>query len=118
MEFFKINSKTIQSPNEINNTFEDLDVIERTMDGTMVVDIIGKKRIVNVNWNYLTKENMTLLSEEIKSSTFVTISFIDKETGTLTTMTSKPKNLSYSPYYDWVNDKVLWKDVSLSFVER
>ena len=58
--FFKINSKTIKAPTELTCTTEVLDKSERTMDGTMVVDVIGRKRKVEVAWKYLSKEDMTL----------------------------------------------------------
>ena len=54
--FFKINSKTIKAPTELTCTTEVLDKSERTMDGTMVVDVIGRKRKVEVAWKYLSKD--------------------------------------------------------------
>ena len=65
--FFKINSKTIKAPTELTCTTEVLDKSERTMDGTMVVDVIGRKRKVEVAWKYLSKEDMGLLTAETKS---------------------------------------------------
>ena len=118
MEFFKINNKTIASPTEISNSFESLDKQERTMDGTMVVDEIGKKNKVDVKWEYLSKEDMKTLTNELWSSTFVTVSFRDKDSGDLVTMHAVGKDLSYSPHYNWVRSCLMWKSVSVSFVER
>ena len=53
MEFFKINGKSIKAPTEISISYEELDKAERTVDGTMVVDIVGTKRRVDVSWEYL-----------------------------------------------------------------
>ncbi|UKI51840.1 MAG: hypothetical protein L6V79_06680 [Clostridium sp.] len=64
--FFKINSKTIKAPTELTCSTEVLDKSERTMDGTMVVDVIGRKRKVEVAWKYLSKEDMGLLTAETK----------------------------------------------------
>ena len=118
MEFFKINGIAIASPTEISISLESLDRAERTMDGTMVVDIIGEKRNVEVRWEYLTKENMNKLSAAIKNSQFATISFHDKETGNIVTMVARGENFAYMPYFDWAKNKLLWKSVVVLFKER
>lgn len=118
MEFFRINSKLIKSPTSISLSYENLDKSERTMDGTMVVDIIGKKRKVSVSWEYLSKEDMAMLSTEIKASAFSTITFVDNQTGGSITIAAKASDLDYSPHYDWVNSKIMWKSVNISFIER
>ena len=116
--FFKINSKTIKAPTELTCSNEVLDKSERTMDGTMVVDVIGRKRKVEVSWKYLTKEDMGLLTSETKSGSFVTIDYNDPETGNLTSMTARPQGLTCQPRYDWVKGKIMWASVSIAFVER
>lgn len=116
--FFKINSKTIKAPTELTCSNEVLDKSERTMDGTMVVDIIGRKRKIEVSWKYLSKEDMSLLSAETKGGTFVTIDYNDPETGKLTSITARPQDLSCQPRYDWVKGKIMWSSVSVVFVEK
>lgn len=116
--FFKINSKTIKAPTELTCSNEVLDKSERTMDGTMVVDIIGRKRKIEVSWKYLSKEAMGLLSAETKNGTFVTIDYNDPETGKLTSIIARPQDLSCQPRYDWVKDKIMWASVSVAFVEK
>ena len=118
MEFFKINGIAIASPTEINISLESLDRAERTMDGTMVVDIIGEKRKVDVRWEYLSKEDMSKLSTAIKNSRFATIAFHDKETGGIVTMVARGGNLEYMPYFDWAKNKLIWKSVAVLFKER
>ena len=51
MIFFKINGKEISSPKEIEYSYEILDKTERTISGIMVIDEIGKKKIINVTWD-------------------------------------------------------------------
>lgn len=117
-EFFKINSKTIKAPTEITCSADSLDKEERTVDGTMVVDLVGSKRKLEVSWEYLSKEDMKLLATETKSGTFVTVTYNDSTTGELTSMTARAKDLQYQPYYDWAKSRLMWKGVSVSFVER
>lgn len=118
MEFFKINGKEIKAPKEISISPEVLDKSERTLDGTMVVDVIGTKRKVDVSWEYLSKENMTTLTNAISGEKFTEITFHDNSTGSLVTMTARSQGLSYKPYYDWAKDKIMWQSVTVSFSEK
>lgn len=118
MQFFKINSKTIQSPTEMSVSEEDLNRAERTMDGTMVIDVIGRKTKLNVSWEYLRKDEMRLLREAVSGSAFVTVSYHTPDTGELTTMTARAEGLAFQPYYDWAKAELLWRSVSVSFTEK
>ena len=118
MEFFKINGKVIRAPTELAVSFETLDKAERTVDGTMVVDIIGTKRKVDVSWEYLSKEDMTTLTKAIGGDKFAEIAFHDNTTGSLVTMTARSEGITYQPHYDWAKGKIMWKSVSVTFTER
>ena len=118
MEFFKINGKMIASPKDVDHSYEILDKIERTLDGTMVVDKIGFKNKITVSWDYLTKEDMMTLRGEIIKDSFSSITYQDSDTGTLATIYAKPKDITYQVGYDWVKSKVIWKNVSVSFEEK
>jgi hypothetical protein len=118
MVFFKINGITIAAPKELKVSFETLDKTERTMDGTMVVDIIGEKRKVDVAWEYLSKEDMATLSNAARNTALATISFHSKETGQLVTMEARGENLSYAPHFDWARNRLMWKSVSIVFREK
>ena len=118
MEFFKINGKIIRAPTELSVSFETLDKAERTVDGTMVVDIIGTKRNVNVSWDYLPKEDMTILSKSVNGDKFAEITYPDDTVGELITMTARSEGLTYQPHYDWAKSQIMWKSVSVRFTER
>lgn len=118
MEFLKIENTVVKSPTSISVSTEILDKAERTMDGTMVIDVIGRKQMLEAGWDYLSKTNMSLLSSLVSGKSFVTVSYIDKSTGTLKTITARPKDLSYQLQYDWTKDLPFYKGVSVSFEER
>lgn len=117
-QFLKINGKVMIAPKEISLSYEDLDKAERTVDGTMVVDMVGRKQRVDVSWEYLSKEDMAILARETKTGSFVTVTYHDTITGTLQTITARPRDFTYLPFYDWVKGKIMWKTVAISFVER
>lgn len=118
MNFFKINGRAITSPTNIGHSVEILDKVERTMDGTMVVDEIGIKNIIDVSWEYLKKDDMIILKEEITKSGFTTITYQDSDTGTSKTINAKAKDIHYNTGYDWVKQIVLWKSVQVTFEEK
>lgn len=118
MEFFKINNKAIKSPTEISISYEELDKAERTVDGTMVVDVVGTKRRVDVSWEYLSKEDMTVLANAVKSGIFTGVSFHDNATGSIISITARAESLAYMPQYNWSKGKLIWKTVSVTFREK
>ena len=118
MDFFKVNNKKIKAPTDITVSPEILDKAERTVDGTMVIDIVGTKRKVDVSWEYLSKEDMTTLTKAIGGDKFAEIAFHDHSTGSLVTMTARSEGITYQPHYDWAKGKIMWKSVSVTFTER
>ena len=118
MVFFRINSKSIKQPSEITHSFESLDKFERTMNGTMVVDLIGNKDKIDVSWDYLSDTDMKLLALELRSGAFVTIDYNTAEQSDIKTITARGTDLTYMPYYDWARKRLMWQGVSVSFVER
>lgn len=118
MVFIKINSKSIKQPNEITLSFESLDKFERTMDGTMVVDLIGKKEKVDVRWNYLSDTDMKMLSNEVKGGSFVSVDYCSAENTPMKTIIARATDLQYMPYYDWARKRLMWQNVFVSFSER
>ena len=116
---FKINSKSLsKNPTSINNSLTTIQKAERTMNGTMVIDIIENKYVVTVNWNYLSNEDMKKLQAEIKSSGFCTIDYLDPESEDLKNIIAQPTGFKYAPHYDYSSDSIVWKDVSVIFTER
>ena len=118
MDFFKINGRTIKPPKNIGHSVEILDKVERTLNGTMVVDKVGMKRKIDVSWDYLDVANMQILQQEIKKESFVNITYFDSEKAEDVTIETKPSDITYQTGYDWVKGRVIWKSVSLFFEEK
>lgn len=118
MEFFRVNNTKIKAPTELTVSPEMLDKAERTVDGTLVVDIIGTKRKVDVSWEYLSKEDMTNLTKAIGGDKFTEIEFRDIVTGNMVTMTARSEGLTYQPHYNWAKGQLMWKSISVSFTEK
>jgi len=122
MILFKINSKTLsKNPTSIEQGKFKLQQTDRTINGTMVVDIIAIKNKVTLQWDYMSDSDLRKLLAEIESTVFPTIEFTDPKSlapNPLITITADTSNIDYSPHYDSKSQSIIWKDVSVSFVER
>lgn len=118
MNFLQITGANIAQPTEMDYSYEILDKTERTMNGTLVVDIIGKKRRLDVTWEYLSKEDMRLLAAVVQSTEFANISFNQPNSDALVSMMARAQDFTYTPQYDWAHSKIIWKSVHVCFIER
>jgi hypothetical protein len=116
--FLKINDIVIAPPKEIAYSYENLNKEERSLDGTLLIDIISKKLMLNITWEYLKDSDMKIIENEINESKFVKLEYLDNLTSKLVEIEGSAGEFSYQPYYDWANDRLMWKSVSLTFKEK
>lgn len=118
MVLFKINSKTLsRNPSNIEYSTLRLEKSDRTIDGTLIVDIIAIKDKVSFTWNYLPDADMKKLISELKQSVFSIIEYIDSESvdGQLKTLIAEGGDISYKPHYNAQTQRLDWVDVKVSF---
>lgn len=119
MVLFKINSKTLsKNPTSINQSKYKLQNTDRTIDGTLVADIIAIKNKVILTWDYLTSADLKKLIDEINGDSFPIVEYADPETNELYQITGHCDDISYTPHYDNSKEVIIWKDVKVSFEER
>lgn len=119
MDFFRINSKTIsRNPTDINQSKYKIQKTDRTIDGTLVADIIAVKNKVSFSWDYLTTEDLKKLVDEVNGDSFPVVEYNDPDGGGLISITGHAGEITYTPYYDVRTHGILWKEVSVSFEER
>ena len=122
MIIFKLNSKTFdRNPTSITQSKTKILNKDRTLDGTMVVDIVAIKNVVNVEWSIMYNTDFRKLINEISSSGFCTIDYFDGDSTTASSMksvTAMPSDIIYEQYYDYLTNMIIWKNVKVSFTER
>lgn len=122
MIIFKINSKTFdRNPTSITQSKTKILNKDRTLDGTMVVDIVAIKDVINVEWSVMYNADFRKLINEISISGFCTIDYFDGDSTTTTTMksiTAMPSDITYEQFYDYLTNMIIWKNVKVSFTER
>lgn len=122
MIFFKINSQPLsKNPSSVKNGITKIQKQDRTMDGTMVVDIIAYKNTVTFTWDLLSDADLRKLVTEISGVSFCEIEYQDAQSidsSHLFHIYAYPGDISYQPHYDYASDSVVWKSVSITFTER
>lgn len=119
MVLFKINSKTLsRNPTEISQSKYKLQKTDRTIDGTLVADIIAVKNKVSFTWDYLTTADLKKLIDEVNADTFPTIEYTDPDSATLKQIAGHADDISYIPHYDSRTSTIIWKEVKVSFEEK
>jgi len=119
MVLFKINSKTLsRNPTEISQSKCKLQKTDRTIDGTLVADIIAVKNKVSFSWDYLTSTDLKKLIDEVNADTFPTIEYTDPDSAILKHIMGHADEVSYIPHYDNRTSTIIWKEVKVSFEEK
>ena len=119
MVLFKINSKTLsRNPTDISQSKYKLQKTDRTIDGTLVADIITVKNKVSFTWDYLTTDDLKKLIAEVNADTFPTVEYTDPDSTTLKQITGHADNITYIPHCDSRTGTIIWKEVKASFEEK
>ena len=118
MNYFKINNQDFSHlVNSLKVGYETL-VSEnsgRNANGDTVIDVINKKRKVYVGLRHTFENEMNSFLTAIQDYV-VQITYLDPETKalkTITTYTGTPE----PEYYSIITDKVIYKPMSLNFIE-
>lgn len=122
MIFFRINSEQLsKNPSSVKNGRTKIQKQDRTMDGTMVVDIIAYKNTVTFTWDVLSDADLRKLLTEITGVSFCNIEYRDAQSVDSTQLfqiEAFPGDISYQPHYDYASDSIVWTSVSITFTER
>ena len=121
MIFFRVNSKALsRNPTSVEHGKQKLQNSDRTIDGTLVIDLIAVKDKVTFSWDYMRDSDLRILMVEVQNTAFCTVSYFDSSAAenTMKTITAAPDDISYAPFYNSRTASVMWKDVSISFIER
>ncbi len=122
MILFKINSKVLsRNPTSIEQGKFKLKQCDRTINGTMVMDIIAIKNKITLKWDYMSDGDLRKLLAEIEQVSFPTIEFTDPKSSnpnTLLAIIADISDIDYKPHYDGKSESIIWKDVKVEFVER
>lgn len=93
---------------------------ERTMDGSLVVDFIASKEMIEVTWDVLNdtdfQDLLLLIEKKQADNGFYSVKYLKPSSENLETITAYTEQVTYYPYF-LAGGSVVWRDVSISFVE-
>lgn len=122
MVFFRINGKALaRNPTSVEQKKTKIQNTDRTIDGTLVVDLIAIKDTVEFNWEYMSDRDMQILMAELEKGVFCEVEYYDTKSKTaseLTKITALAGDISYAPHYDYASQSIMWKGVKVDFQER
>lgn len=118
MVYFKIGTTEFSgdlAPSEIIPSVEIIKNEERSLNGTMNVDVVARKIKLTVSWNFLNGDSMKKLSVLEQSASVLEVQFFDAETAALKTIHAYVDGIDYTPFFD--GKIIRWRDISLTLVE-
>lgn len=118
MVYFKIEAIEFtgeMTPSSISPTVEIIKNEERSLDGTMNVDIVGRKIQLKVMWDLLNAEDMQQLLKLEQSTNILSVEYYDAKASGLKKINAYVNGVEYTPYFR--DDSINWQNVSLSLVE-
>lgn len=115
----KINGVDIATPSEFTVTILDIDNGEstsRSADGTLNRDRIAVKRQIEMSWNLLRPEEISLILK-LMSDVFFEVEYPDPQEGKYITKTFYVGNRP-APVAIEKNGQLLWKELRVTLTER
>ena len=109
---------TLPSPSELTWSIQDIDgeSTTRNQNGDLFRDRVSVKRKLTCSWPPLSLDKCSLLLSSVTDE-FFKITYPDALTGTTRTMTAYVGDRT-APMYSCIEDKPLWKGLSMNFIER
>ncbi|MFS1519676.1 DUF6711 family protein [Bacillus sp. SCS-151] len=112
----KINGVELPTPSKYAIGIQDLSQAERNVRGNMIIERIATKRKIELTWNTITQENLSLVFQSV-SDVFFTVEYIDPEKGDHNTGTFYSGDRK-AGVMDIRNGVVRWKDAKFNLIER
>lgn len=114
----KINGVKMPTPTSFSVTISDIssENSKRNARGDMLIDRVTTKRKIEMEWEYITLEDMSLTLKLVKDIFFL-VEYPDPEEGKLITKTFYVGDRTIPMYY--IRDgRPIWKNVKFNFIER
>lgn len=118
MAILTVNSVALPNPSDFTVGISDLSSEEsgRTLDGTMIKDVVARKNQLSVKWNTLSWSDTSLILSMVESSINLSVTYPDPKLGTYTTKTFYVGDRT-APAVKLVNGQEYWQGISFDFIE-
>ena len=113
-----IDGVKIFSPSSIEPSKTVITREERTASGGLVVDVIAEKRSVSLSWDLLSYDDLKQILDILSTGVFHQLTYPDPQGGESHTITAKLNGEPRITSWRVVGGKRIWKNVSMSILER
>lgn len=113
-----INGVQVAAPDTYTVTIADLDSsANRSGNGTLFRDRVAVKRTIEMSWLFLEATELSVLLTNV-SSVFFPVTYLDPQLGSYTTGTFYVSDRPAGVAVRNADGSYLWRDVSMSLIER
>lgn len=102
-------------PDMIMPKIELINNAERSLDGTMNIDIIARKINLEITWSVVSAENMTKISQIGNNVGTFEVTYISPDSSAEKKIVAYAEDLAATPFF--MGKELKWKDVTLTLVE-
>lgn len=111
-----VNSTRLPTPASMSINLYDITQAERNSKGTMFIDLIAKKWKIELDWSYLTQQDLQLILNALETSIVFPVTCINPQTGLHHTIQCY-KGDRVMPVLQYSDDMPTWKDFKISLIE-
>lgn len=103
------------APDIVTPKTEIINNSERSIDGTMNIDIVARKVSLEIEWSVLRADYMSVVNKIAESTGVYEVTFISPETSLPKTIIAYVEDFSCTPFF--VGSQLQWKNISLTLTE-
>lgn len=111
----KVNGMDIPTPSEFKVGIQDISKADRVASGQIVIDRIATKIKLEMSWNYLSPENLSMLLTAISEVTF-NVTYPDPQTNSILTKRFYVGDRNVG-MYSYINDTPVYVNIGFNFIE-
>ncbi len=113
----KVNGATIKTPSKCQvGIFDVSSTADRNAQGEILIDRVGTKRKLEMEWPAMTNAEMSALLSAV-TSVFFTCTYPDPQTGTNQTKTFYVGDRT-SPIMRMIGSAPIWEGLKMNFIEK
>jgi len=112
----KINGVAMPAPSEYSVSIMDISKAERNAAGTMIIERIATKRKIELNWKYLTREQLNQVLTLVSPVSF-TVEYLDPQDNAWRSGSFYCGDRTAAAM-DYRDGNVRWKDIKFNLIER
>lgn len=113
MQNLKVNSTVLSGTKEPSSISPNTTIkrnTERSLDGTLNIDIVYEKATVEISWDFLDNNDFDTIIKLFPKNETIEVALFEKDAKEYYV-----ENISYNPFY--LNDTLCWQNLQITITE-